>query len=303
MRLFTKIALGIAGFFLSISLISGVIAVSMGMNVDKFQDMVRNGAFSISFGKDNEVSFFGDDIEWEYEENHVLKGDIIKTIEQDCMDLELEIEAGQLEICYGDVENIQIEGKNIQGLKVATGGKEGEGTLYMESGIDVIDRTDSLLKIILPKGKRFREVELELGASQADIDGLLAEYIELSIDTGQAHISNVDTRTLDMEVGAGQADITNLTIWNLNLEVGVGEANVQLNGAEKDFSYRIECGIGEVVVGNHSYGGFGAEQNIKNSDTSYLIDIECGIGSVDMQFLCDDVTDDSCQENSHHHGN
>lgn len=301
MKLFTKIALGIVAFFLSIALISGIIAASLGLTPDKFSSMVRNGAFSISFGNDNEISFFGGDVKWEHADDIDWNGEGTKIIEQDCRNLELEMEAGQLEICYGDVMDIQIEGKNMQGLEIAVDGDQGEETLYMETSIDVIDRNAPVLRVILPKEKQFQEVELELGASQAEIDGLLADNIKMSIGTGEADISNVHTKMMEMEVGAGEADIKNLTVSNLNLEVGVGEANVQVNGAIEDFNYRIECGIGEVVVGNDSYGGLGAEQTIKNSNTSCLIDIECGIGSVDMQFQRENKTDGTCEDNSHHH--
>lgn len=302
MKLFTKIALGIAGFFASIALICGIIAFSMGLTADKFMDMVNGGAFSIKFGDDNEISFFSDgDVAWYDDEDAYVGGENSKTIVQDCRNLELEYGAGQLEIYYGDVLDVQVDSKNVRGLKITVGGEEGEETLYIEGDLDVTDSSDSKLVIILPKEKQFEYVDMELGASQADIDGLQAEEIDISVGAGQANISNVNTRILDMEVGAGEADVTNLTVWNLNLEVGVGKANVQVNGAENDFNYRIECGIGEVVVGNKSYGGLGAEQNIKNQNSSYVIDIECGIGKVDMQFLCKNAETGTCGDESHHH--
>lgn len=303
MKLFTKIALGIAGFFASIALICGIIAFSMGLTTDKFMDMVNRGAFSIEFGDDNVISFFGTgDVRWYDDEDAYVGGENSKIIEQDCRNLELEYGAGQLEIYYGDVSDVQVDSKNVHGLKITVGGEEGEETLYIEGGLNVTDASDSKLVIILPKEMQFEHVDMELGASQADIDGLLAEEIDLSVGAGQANIANVNTRILDMEVGAGEAGVTNLTVWNLNLEVGVGEANVQVNGAENDFNYRIECGVGEVVVGNKSYGGLGAEQTIKNQESSYMIDIECGIGSVDVQFMCSNADNGtSCEDVSHRH--
>lgn len=285
MKLFTKIALGIAGFFASIALLCGIVALCMGLTTDSFIDMVERGAFTFNFGRDNEISFFsGGDIFWHDDEDNYVGGEGSHTIEEDCHNLELEYGAGQLEIYYGDVLDVQVDSENVRGLNITVGGEDDDKTLHIEGGLDVNSAADSKLVIILPEGMRFENVEMELGASQADIDGLQAEEMELMVGAGEANVSNVNTRILDMEVGAGEANVKNLTVWNMNLEVGVGEANVEVNGKESDYDYRIECGIGEVVVGDKSYGGLGAAQTIKNPGTSYLIDIECGIGTVEMQF-------------------
>ena len=122
----------------------------------------------------------------------------------------------------------------------------------------------------------------------------------VSSDTSTAKLSNLWIDHFDIEVGAGEVVAKNVSVQNLDVEAGVGEVDIEIAGAESDYSYDIECGIGEVIVGNRSFGGMGGSEKVTNLNAVNEMNIECGIGKVNVQFTCN-VTDGTCRDSSHHH--
>ena len=233
MKTFTKVVLVLAGVLGSIGLACVIIAFAMGLSMTNIMDMISDGDFTFDFSNGIEISLGGDASSEEQ-------------IEDVCEKMEIEFGAGQLEIFYDDVEEIQVKWVNIPDIKVEVN----NGTLCIgeKDGVNVHfnTNTDRKLEIIIPRDTQFKQVELEVGAGQANVSGLITEKF-------------------DVEVGAGQI-------------------NVELSGAEDDYNYNIECGVGKVVVGNTSYAGLGTEKTIKNEGATQDIIVECGIGEVKIQF-------------------
>ncbi len=297
MKLFTKIALGISGFFFGVSMICFVIALSMGVTVKDIKTMVRDGKFSfgpedgfyISFGDDNDVSIGGENLENHHEDTHHSKDDYRNhEITHVCTILNVKLGAGKVDIYYDDVPNVQIKQKNIPGFKITSNDKE--RMLRIEGDINVVDNSDAALTIILPKDVKLEKIYLEIGASAAKVQDIIVDEFTFLIGAGQATVSNVSASEFDIEVGAGEAIVKNLSTRNLEVEVGVGEVDIEVAGAETDYSYDVDCGIGEVTVDNRSFVGTGAEKSITNMGATNHMDIDCGIGKVNIHFVCN-VTD------------
>jgi len=287
MKKFTKVMLIIAGVFATIGVICMVVAFAMGLTTDHFIKLIQDGHFSFDEG-DLHISFeddWNDDFEGETigtEEMDVEDG--AGEIRESCENIDLEFGAGVLEICYADVEYIQVKQTNIPKLKVGVK----NGTLVIRDGsdihVDLDDVEDRSLTILIPQDMKFKEVELEIGASKADIKNILAENLSITVGAGQADISKITAKHFELEVGAGQATAVQLEVEKLDVEAGVGQVNIALNGVQEDYNYKVECGIGNVVVGKASYGGLGAEQNVKNDGATKEISVECGIGEVKIKF-------------------
>lgn len=232
MKTFTKVVLILAGVLGSIGLACVIIAFAMGLSMTNIKDMIADGYFS--FGSNDFEISLGDDASSE------------EQIEDVCEKMEIEFGVGQLEIYYDDVEEMQVKWVNIPDIKVEVN----NGTLCIgeKDGVNVHfnTNTDRKLEIIIPRDTQFKQVELEVGAGQANVSGLITE--------------------------------------NFDVEVGVGQINVELSGAEDDYNYNIECGVGKVVVGNTSYAGLGTEKTIKNKGANQDIIVECGVGEVKIQF-------------------
>lgn len=299
MKLFTKIALGVAGFFASIAVICLLVAFTLGFRWTDFQRMMYEGKFK--FGPEDGFSFFEDEDEntgVHYGEEHYSGSDKVCEIPHECTRIFVEYGAGRLDISYGDVSYVQIVQENVPDFSVTS--SDVDKTLYIEGGLEINGDADASLEIILPRNTQLEVMDLEIGASKAKIYDLAAKECSIVVGAGQAELSDICVDKLNLEVGAGQAEVKNLSVQELDVEAGVGQVDIEIAGAETDYNYNVECGIGKVVVGNRSFGGVGAEQNITNIGASHHMNIGCGIGQVDVHFTCD-VTDEACEDTSHHH--
>lgn len=259
MKLFTKISLGIAGFFVSVAIVCTLIAFGMGFSTRDFIQMAQDGKFSIQMGN-GKIQIFGIEekeifeLDWDFfddeEKNEFeLSDGQIYDVMDEIVNLEVEFGAGQLEIYYDDVANIQIQKEDVVGFELKT--NKASKTLSIEGGLRANSNEGAKLVIIVPKNYSFEKVDLEVGAGQATIKGLIVD-------------------SLDVEVGAGQA-------------------NVEIDGAESDYSYKVSCGIGNVVIGNRSFGGLGANESVQQDGSAGKIDVECGIGEVIIRFIEDSI--------------
>lgn len=277
MKLFTKITLGIAGFFFSVALICLVVALSMGVKATDVMHMVQNGVFS--FGPED--GFFieildDNDADWDEDESE-------KEISHVCTVLNVKLDAGDVDILYGDVSNVQIKQKNIPGFSITS--SEIDKSLKVEGDVGVFHDTEASLTIILPREVKMDAVYLEIGACKVEVSDIVADEFSLVVGAGLATVSDLSVGKLQVEVGAGEAIITNLSVEDLDVDAGVGAVEIEINGAETDYNYDVTCGIGEVTIGDHSYGGMGTTQSISNVGANHQIKIDCGVGEVNMRFI------------------
>ena len=268
MKKITKIMLIMAGVLTAISMICTVAAFAMGLTTERFVKMIQDGRFSIDAG-DFHISL-GEEGIYDFEgevSSTEIQGTKITTceIEELCTSMEIEFGAGWIEIGYADVEHIEIDFS--EGYKPSIKVKNGTLVIKANTGIGIHDSKldTSYMSIKIPRDMQFDEITMELGASQADIE-------------------NLDVNKLDVEVGAGQATISSLVVKEMELKVGVGQLDIAMYGRESDYNYRIECGVGEIQIGDTSYSGLASEHAVYNADIKNFIDVECGIGKVNIKF-------------------
>lgn len=137
-----------------------------------------------------------------------------------------------------------------------------------------------------PKSKHFREMEIDVDAGSVCVeDSLSADKIEVKIGAGEfMNDSVISAEELNVEVGAGSAEITELTAKKIDGECSLGSLVLGICGEEDDYSYNLECGIGEININGESYGGFAREKKITNPGATGEIDLECGVGEIELSF-------------------
>lgn len=82
---------------------------------------------------------------------------------------------------------------------------------------------------------------------------------------------------------AREADLYGEVEKEVKIECGVGQVNYTAVGSQEDYDYEVSCGIGSVTVGSDSYSGMGGERKVNNNGSKKM-EIECGIGMVDVSF-------------------
>ena len=267
----------LAGALATIGVVCVVVAFGMGLKTSSLLQIVKDGHFS--FDTKGFHIFVGEDFEGDSQDENF-------EVTEPFQDLDIEFGAGELEVYYADVANVEVKESGISNLRVDVR----ENTLVIREktkgniNINMDDLNDRSLVVLIPNGMKLREVDLEIGAATADITDLLADGISITVGAGKADVSNITSRQIEIEVGAGELNASQILTDELSVEAGLGQVNIDLNGVQEEYNYSVECGVGKVQVGEFSYSGLGTEKYIKNAGATKRIEIECGIGEVIVNF-------------------
>lgn len=285
---FTKIMLKIAGSVAILGVVCMIIAFAMGLTTDGFMKMLRDGRFAIKIKDGFQIEYEDGDLEGSVglitgeENNDTAEGWTFYPSEE-FQSIDLEFDAGVLDIHYGDVENVEIYHENIKQFNV----KVENGVLKISTGHEVyVDDADNRQVVItLPTDTKLNEVDVEVVAAKAYVHGLIADNVSFTIGAGQADIVDIVTNEMEIEVGAGAANVFNLSATTVEVKCGMGQVELEVLGDQRDYNCDVDCGMGNVVVGNYTYGGVGTKHHGENHHAYKHIDVECGMGEVVVSFM------------------
>lgn len=220
----------------------------------------------------------------------------------DIKNLDIELAAGTFEIVEGDDDKIII--RSDKKISAEQKGK----TLEIDTGKGVkihffgITNEANHVEITLPKDKEFHTIDLSIGAGTMNVDTLLGEDLEMEIGAGEIIVDELVCEKARISVGAGKAVVDSGAAEELDLDVGMGEIwyagslagdldadcgmgnmDVRLDAKEEDYNYKIDVGMGNITVGNASYGGMAQSKEIDN-DADGEMDLDCGMGNIKVHF-------------------
>lgn len=277
MKKFTRIALILAVVLFSIGLVSVIGSFAMGLTWDSLGDMVDKGKFSFDlddiifdedYTDDRPANINSDKGQTDTQQSNMpsqeKEDNGFAAVQEDFHSLDIEIGYGVLEIKYGDVEQVQIKQKDVDKYRCYVE----EGTLHIEGNRNTkvgITNQGGKITVVIPKNMVFQEVDLEIGAGKADVADLKANQV-------------------DIELGAGEMNVTGIDTKDFNAQTGAGKLYAELVGKQTDYSYELECGIGQLKIGESSYSGLKTEQKIANQGAERFADIECGVGEIIIKF-------------------
>ena len=193
---------------------------------------------------------------------------------------------GILEVDRSSSSNeIQIETDNISkrlGLKCYMDGSELK-LVTKKKVIGVGKMKAGKVIIHIPPDCQFKEASLELVGGYLHVQDICANELSIGVGAGEGVVDNFAAAEVDLDCGAGALTAVGTAYAEANIDCGVGEISYTAIGKEKDYNYEIDCGIGEIVCGEASYSGIGAEKTINNNAAKHM-DVSCGIGSVTVNF-------------------
>lgn len=250
MKKFTKVLLIIVGILIAVGIVSAIAAVSMGLTWGSLSDMVKEGRFNFAFDTD------------EFQEELIdnVQEELVGT-DASFENIDIEFGNGVLKIVYAEQNELTVQhNANLYECRTKA------GTFYIKAkkGIGVHNR-DAEIIVTLPKEKVLNEVDLEIGAGKVEIENLVAQSFEIEVGAGEANLIGIDVKEFDAKVGAGKV-------------------YAQLVGAQTDYSYEAEYGIGTLMVGNTSLSGLGGEREDTNPRAKRHMDLECGVGEMKIAF-------------------
>ena len=168
--------------------------------------------------------------------------------------------------------------------------------------LEIIDKSNKMIKdkevtITIPNNYNFREVKIDLGAGETVIDKLSALIIDIEMDAGKLTINDIEAvnsmdidgsageililnckvNNLDLDMGVGKSSVHGLITGKSKIDAGVGQLNINLLGTLDDYKFKVNKGIGSIKL-----NGNGLEDNSINGNGVNLIDIEGGVGEINI---------------------
>lgn len=217
--------------------------------------------------------------------------------------IKLELNTAVLRIYAGE-EGSEISLKGRNGLNYFQARQEKERLELTDTRTwNQYQRNGALeLELWIPSGS-FQEIELDLGASDVEIERLEAEEIKIDVGAGLLRAETLTcaevkvdagmgsgsierlsaSKKAELDVGAGELTVDYFAGGDLELDCGVGTLDMTAAGRDVDYNYELDCGIGTITMGSRSFSGLDRSQIIDNG-ASKKVEADCGIGTITLDF-------------------
>lgn len=204
-----------------------------------------------------------------FDEHHdILEGDIpVQVIDNMQTGGNLDVDMGGcvFKICPSKDDSFMVQAENmdkyqcyVEDLALVI---RGTGAVTDFSDINM---QKSEVTLYVPEDYVFSEAALELGAGNMEIESIKASELKLECGAGRINVQYADTADGEFKCSAGSV-------------------SVRLFGVVSDYDYMIESAVGMVQIGDESYSGVTAKQDIRNNSEK-SIGIECTMGSIKIDF-------------------
>lgn len=156
------------------------------------------------------------------------------------------------------------------------------------------------ISIYIPRDMLLDEVSVEMAAGSLHVDDLQVTELSVEVDAGEAVVESFSADEAEFKCGAGSITASGEARVSVDINCGVGEIMYTASGKETDYNYEISCGIGQVQCGADSYSGLGKEKHIAHNAGKEM-EIECGIGTVTIDFAYEDSNHHYEDDTDYHH--
>lgn len=213
--------------------------------------------------------------------------------------IDVDVALGNIEVVAGDDYTLSIGRNNsLTGYEPTWEVTNGvlrlrDGDLPRQAQVDSWDDLKKLFNvnhwsievvITVPEGAALDNINVETGVGDVLLWGVNAKTV--TAETGVGNVECYEARSVRwMELNTGVGDVglileEALDGLNVRLESGTGNVEATLCGAEKDYSYELESGLGLVTV-NGVVRGSNAE---RKGNAPYRLVAESGTGGVNLYF-------------------
>ncbi|MEG0366744.1 MAG: DUF4097 family beta strand repeat-containing protein [Coprobacillus sp.] len=142
------------------------------------------------------------------------------------------------------------------------------------------DYDSSEIQIFVPRDLNIEVAKFNASAGSLKVYDLRSDYAKFDVGAGNLSVDGVKCQEMKLDVGMGNANADNVTFTDeLKINVGMGNADVELNGREVEYNYKMKVGLGTIKVGDEKTSGIGNDKSYRGL-TDKLIDVNCGMGTV-----------------------
>ena len=230
--------------------------------------------------------------------------------EEDIENLELRISTGSFRVIESD--EFRVEAKNIaeEYFTCELSGKTltvserwgGDFARNLARGLNLFDYGPEIT-LYIPRGFQASSVNLSVSAGKCEIGGLSATEVDIDISAGECIIDSIKAGRMDVEISAGSLTVYSMTADNCDVSISAGRAYIggeitkkadvscsagsiqlELTGAKNEYSFNVDVGVGNIIIGGSNYGGLGASATMKGDSGAADISLRCSAGEVVVGF-------------------
>jgi len=194
----------------------------------------------------------------------------------------------EISLRYDELSMEPYEGKVVR-VEISDDPEENVRVHTDEDGVEIessswADEYRSI-QVFYPKDSRFRKLDIEVDEGTVTLGAVEADELDVSVGAGTFDgLEKIVAREAGFSVGAGALTVESLTADSVEGECGMGEMILTLDGAQTDWNAQLECGMGEIRLGEDSYSALGMEKKIRNEGAKKYLELECGMGAVEVDF-------------------
>ncbi|MBP6137202.1 MAG: DUF4097 family beta strand repeat protein [Clostridia bacterium] len=210
--------------------------------------------------------------------------------------MKIEVHLVDLEILTATDGSFRVE-SNCKDLTVS----ENENELFIKDKkrFFLSGNGKAVLKLLIPEGTVFDEVDISTGAGKTNLENLRAKVIDMNFGAGKVVMQNVFStdnalidagvgklsirksqfNNLELDMGVGDLDFSGTLLGRNVFKLGVGSSQIDLTGSLDDYRIHVEKGIGTVYVGGNNVKN---DTQLGQGDTELFC--EGGVGSIKINF-------------------
>lgn len=196
-----------------------------------------------------------------------------------------------------DCKEKYYEGKiNGDKLKIAY-------DVEMEHDIFINDM-DMKITIAIPAGMSFDEIDMDMGATNAEFEltdvscntlnmdmgagNVIAdafhvnELLKVTVGAGNVEIYGGSYKNIKIDCGLGNFSMQGKLVGDIDADCGMGSMELQLKGDADAYNYKLSCGMGDLNVNGTSYSSIAGDHRVTNAGAVGTIDLDCGMGSIEL---------------------
>ena len=299
MRGFTKIALIVSLILAILGSMFCMIGLGIGFSFSEFWEEVEDGEYAVgplgslpSVFQRNRLNWKDDGESW----NSVDTQQHAFSLERDgIQNLDLDVYYGTLYIQENmkDTEvRVTVEYRKKNHRRNVETYMDGGTLKIKETGSKYSFQNDSTrITVMIPsemkeESQMFRKISLKQGAGDIIVNmPLTAEEININVDAGECEavqtltaldkfkadvgageieLEEVKTREINLIANVGQITADRIAADLIDIDCGIGSVEAEAAGIEQDYNYEVQCGVGDVTIGDNSFSGLSNKRKIEN---------------------------------------
>lgn len=192
--------------------------------------------------------------------------------QEDNSQLNLDFQAGQIEILFYEGEKIKIDFPEnnrytctvteSDGALTAVSHKLyffdciGWGVNFPKTTVYIPQDRVISLNLELNAGSVtiadgiFRNLTVRLNAGEIKFGSVTADLLNAEVNAGTLNFENIDCPKTEFKLNAGSANVTRLNSSDINVKVNAGGIKLYITGAEQDYTVSIERNAGSCNIEN-----------------------------------------------------